>query len=676
MRGRILVACGLCVLISACHFDPARSCTQDSDCAGNGYCDRSTNTCVASLCNCGLNESCEKSICEPVHSDVKLTASPEVDGGVGHVVQLTAQFQPASGSAHADPDAVALVVKEGGATSTVLLRALDAGVDGVYGGTWNPSDDGATYQLTVDAGFPNTAALSLRATFAGPVLTLSLPNLQVPTGIYADPAGAGTYPYRRDQTAQLEVAASEDVDPSSVHVFVAGTDGVMSEVGPLSAFAPCDAGLCADVPVDLSKPVMNAFRTVFPVQVQAENGLQNASAVDGGIGVTRWAWQVSLPGEIYGAPALGRNGAIFVGVRANSTTGALIALSVDGGILWEADGGAAAESPTVGKFDGGDLVYSAFATTAGVTLAAIDAADGGLLDSCADPGSTFFTSPALMNTNLNGTTLETAVIVSGSASGSNLVSIRPFATPVAALCPLFATVAGVAPQSGMNVVASGQVIAAPNSNFSRIDIVPFGATGWGAPTEYDAGTLVRTLSIYDGDYFGSSMLGGVVGTRIPSDGGDFVATPDLATSTSWGPTISGTGEANFSTSAGLVQVQPDGGLTRASLGTNETSIILGAGDWKYFALRGSVVATERDPTQEVWQLADAGFDQVLGAPALDCDRIAANSGILYVAAKNGTVTAIVVDSRGIDTSAPWPKYQHDPRNTGNANTDLSEFTCP
>ena len=38
-------------------------------------------------------------------------------------------------------------------------------------------------------------------------------------------------------------------------------------------------------------------------------------------------------------------------------------------------------------------------------------------------------------------------------------------------------------------------------------------------------------------------------------------------------------------------------------------------------------------------------------------------------------TALIVDSRGIDTTAAWPKYQHDPRNTGNADTPVSEFAC-
>jgi hypothetical protein len=65
---------------------------------------------------------------------------------------------------------------------------------------------------------------------------------------------------------------------------------------------------------------------------------------------------------------------------------------------------------------------------------------------------------------------------------------------------------------------------------------------------------------------------------------------------------------------------------------------------------------------------------------LDCNRQAegslasAFSGVLYAVTRDGKVHAIVVDSRGLDTSAPWPKYQHDARNTGNPATPIT--SCP
>jgi len=51
-------------------------------------------------------------------------------------------------------------------------------------------------------------------------------------------------------------------------------------------------------------------------------------------------------------------------------------------------------------------------------------------------------------------------------------------------------------------------------------------------------------------------------------------------------------------------------------------------------------------------------------------------GVVYVKSGSTSLSAIVVDSHGIDTTAPWPKYQHDPRNTGNVDTPMTDFVCP
>jgi hypothetical protein len=47
-------------------------------------------------------------------------------------------------------------------------------------------------------------------------------------------------------------------------------------------------------------------------------------------------------------------------------------------------------------------------------------------------------------------------------------------------------------------------------------------------------------------------------------------------------------------------------------------------------------------------------------------RCSVAAGILF--------TALVIDSRGLDSAAPWPKYQHDVRNTGNPTTPIQ--SCP
>jgi hypothetical protein len=49
-------------------------------------------------------------------------------------------------------------------------------------------------------------------------------------------------------------------------------------------------------------------------------------------------------------------------------------------------------------------------------------------------------------------------------------------------------------------------------------------------------------------------------------------------------------------------------------------------------------------------------------------------GILYVGSVSGSLFAVVVDSAGLEPTSPWPKYQHDVRNTGNPTTPIQ--SCP
>jgi hypothetical protein len=72
------------------------------------------------------------------------------------------------------------------------------------------------------------------------------------------------------------------------------------------------------------------------------------------------------------------------------------------------------------------------------------------------------------------------------------------------------------------------------------------------------------------------------------------------------------------------------------------------------------------------------------SPALDVWRDRALSkqcarplGVLYVATRNdASLQAIIVDSPGLDGTAPWPRFHHDNANTGNPQTPLTPWACP
>lgn len=121
----------------------------------------------------------------------------------------------------------------------------------------------------------------------------------------------------------------------------------------------------------------------------------------------------------------------------------------------------------------------------------------------------------------------------------------------------------------------------------------------------------------------------------------------------------------------------------------EVTLIANAQAAPLFGEKGLIYVAEEDGGLSSWDSAlnllwreDIGIAGAEASPTIDCSRdnngsaIPGRPGVLYVAGTNGFVNAIIVDSKGLDTTAAWPKYQHDPRNTGNSATPLSEFACP
>jgi hypothetical protein len=154
------------------------------------------------------------------------------------------------------------------------------------------------------------------------------------------------------------------------------------------------------------------------------------------------------------------------------------------------------------------------------------------------------------------------------------------------------------------------------------------------------------------------------------------------------PSLGATARVLVGTGDGLLNAVPVGGdggtlLTRQASDVVRGAPVHGQGDLIYAAdLSGEVYAWRGGALSPEWVLNNPKVGSVQGSPTLDCSRdslgtaVAGRPGVLYVGSTNGHLFAFIVDSRGIDTSAPWPKYQHDPRNTGNAQTPLSQFSCP
>jgi hypothetical protein len=123
--------------------------------------------------------------------------------------------------------------------------------------------------------------------------------------------------------------------------------------------------------------------------------------------------------------------------------------------------------------------------------------------------------------------------------------------------------------------------------------------------------------------------------------------------------------------------------TTASFPATSPSVgspVLGEGQLVYVVGNGGelVVADQSSlAVQLQGPISTTGFGTVVASPTLDCnrERPGTQTGVLYVATESGYLISLIVDSRGLDTTAAWPKYQRDAQNSGNAGRQLPP-ACP
>jgi hypothetical protein len=107
--------------------------------------------------------------------------------------------------------------------------------------------------------------------------------------------------------------------------------------------------------------------------------------------------------------------------------------------------------------------------------------------------------------------------------------------------------------------------------------------------------------------------------------------------------------------------------------------VLGANGFVYaVANNGSVAAVDQSSMGVRWTRGLTGISpagQVLASATLDCnrERPGSGTGIYFFATSTGWLIGYIVDSPGLDPTAPWPKYQHDARSTGNLSVSTG---CP
>jgi outer membrane protein assembly factor BamB len=527
---------------------------------------------------------------------------------------------------------------------------------------------------------------------------------------YEDPFLPGAW--RRDQVLPVEVRLNgSPLAPGPLVAVLRSEVGSGAEVSvlPFPQGQPCDAGFCGGAGLKLWEPPFPAFRGPMTVEVRALDGGQDAGGVSARVNVTRWKWRHDLeaPNRVIAAPALGHSGVLYVGTtNTNNDDGRFVALFPEGRVAWSSSGGAVVASPTVGELrDGGtERVYVAHRKGSASRVGFYASADGRFTQTCPDVlGSTVRveSSLALTQRSVSGVSSETVYgVYSGSDDGGTLFAMRPDApSDVVLQCPTEPGVGDVSLPGNM-LAAQGAVVFATRDG--RLKSYSLDSTGrgfgsrWSTPLSTSIFSVANPTSLAvvgrtvvgGGNFSGSS--GSLFGRLFsaPLDAGQPLEFSRQAFSTLWNVSIGGSTEARavvgLDESALFVQPLVDGGVESFVPSPEPTrgAPVWGAGGHVYTAgaTTGLIQAFESldafGPVLwrfEPWAPIEASMN-------LDCARepdggvAPGRPGVLYAVTRSGNVHALIVDSPGLDTTAPWPRYQHDARNTGNPVTRLTP--CP
>jgi hypothetical protein len=665
------------------------TCAKDSDCtaAAGGVCDPELQACLYRGADAG---------------PWTLTwQSPSEGAAVGKQVSLVAGFTQADGTS---PSALtySATQPDGGSQSGTLVRQGN----GTYAASWSPESAGAFTLLATAAGLADggdvaTGPLHVTVDLTAPDLTVEVLASSAPHGsdggtTYSDPTPGYDAAYRRDEVGTVRVTSSAlDLDLKTLSIKVKGDDGEGggAEFTLTDDGVSCDvAPFCRDVPLDFAKPELRGLRGQFVVSATASdmagNGSQVATQM---VKVTRWKWAFDTGSTAGGndtSPAVGRRGTVYLATA--DTTGKLFALSPSGVERWTADTGRVTTAPAVGIApDGEDAVYVA---------KQYDSANYSISRFLADGGASGGPCTAA------GTSAASSLSISPAVGGSDEVAMT-VVTDNGSNPVLLA--------KGVGCYPSSFTVEAPFGALAASGTTLFFGTATGHVRRYDFSSFSWSDPSWSPDVKVSAPSVAIADTEIAGGGGGglgkgAIFSVDEATAGVWalpasGPTadfgvpgdaIAGqSGQLFISvTGADAGTGTPQDRLVNASLGgsdiTFQPSRVIGA---PVLGADGLVYSMSPTGTLSTWGAAgltpvwsgplEPTSLPISASPNLDCARdpsgnvLRGRPGVLYISSSLGKLYAVVVDSPGIDTKASWPRYLHDPRNTSNAQTDLSTFSC-
>ncbi len=711
MSKRQLMLLGVLSVVAGACATPLGDCDDDSDCGVGGVCDESCDCCLypapqggpfdagdvqPGQCDpgCAEHDQCAGTSCEARYASILVqTPTSGVRLKQDQLVLVSAKLVLAPGKTANPPDALALTVTPPGqAAFEVPLKPTSDTFTGSFTATL-----GGVYQLVVTYPDANLTSPPTEVVSDGtaPNFTVTIappPGRQASAGgttwtDVLDPAYAAAY--RLDETATVYVSSEDDdVKEDSVAVEVKiGSGGASKWSVQTAPVQSCSSSAkwCGRADVELWKLQMNAFHAELEVTATGSDLVGNTGSRPlAREKVTRFKWVHEADGSpLRGTVSVAGDGRVIGGTTNGGSKGKVFALSADGEPQWEQAIGSIVASPAIGDGDGStQAVYVAGKDATGPGLWALDLASGAPLmgSICRIAG---------------GSSIEASIVVSKTRYDAETTPIETASTVVNGVGRLLSVRPGSTVDVCLPKAGAGNV-SYPDAIVAKGDAIYFADTS-GALRGYDFHSVdvwsprftpipgnhgAHGLAV-DGSNLVASRASGVFVTSTSGTAGW-----THATSAAGGAGVIGA-QSKFYAGLGdntlLAVTVGDSASARLApfnmSGTVQAAPLLGEGGWVYAAGTDGTLVARRDSDFDanVWSVG--GLGAIEASLNIDCSRNATGQkrtgapGVLYVANTAGKLYALIVDSRGIDTTAPWPKYQHDPRNTGNADTALTEFAC-
>ena len=485
--------------------------------------------------------------------------------------------------------------------------------------------------------------------------------------------------FKRSDVVTVSIGSSDsDLNLNSVTLEVQGVDAGTSTSFAVSSASGCGQSICWTAAANLTAVEMWALRGQMTLTAKGRDNAGNVGQGAAQIPVTRFKWSRTLPSSaaVSASLAVGSQGTIYVATNAGGAS-TLSALKPDGLDQWASPvnlGSAFLASPAVGKGDGsGEVVYVTPNANPPI-LHAFRGPDGGQAVMPVAPPTIggVTATPLIALTQVSGSDIrESATTFANGSPDFSLVSLR-FGSPTSA------NQRG----DGGTVALPGNIVGEDNRAFAadntqRIHEYAFsGNWGVGAPDRVTTGASI-------GLALSPTLIAGSTGGTVfafPRTTGTPFSRAELSPSI---PSFIGSdliySEGN---SFDVVRTNPSSGTrTSGNLGVATTTSLVGTGGVTYFVGTDNSVHLLTPGLTKLWSGTVEASVVVASSPNIDCARSTSGAkqsgpGTLYYGANNGKLYAIIIDNPGIDTTSPWPKYQHDPRNTGSLSTSLSEFACP